>query len=280
MSYINEFELKNIVKQALAEDIGRVDITSNAFIPAHKKAKARIISKENFVICGLYVAGLVFKIQDKKIKFRPCVKDGDLVKKGKILAEISGRARSILAAERVALNFLSLLSAIATKTHKFVDAVKGYKARIIDTRKTIPGLRILEKYAVRIGGGFNHRFSLDEMFLVKDNHLKIIGGIKNLKPIKRRYILEIEVKNLREFKQALLLNPDMIMLDNMKINDMRQAVKIRNNLSSKFFLPPRLEASGNVTLKNVRKIAATGVDLISIGSLTHSIDSVDISLEV
>ena len=279
-NYVNEFELKNIVRQALSEDIGKKDITSEAFIPLKKKARAQILAKDNFVVCGLYVARLVFEIRDKKLQFKPLVKEGERVKKGKILAQISGSARSILAAERVALNFLSLLSAISTKTRKFVDAVKGHKAKIIDTRKTIPGLRILEKYAVRIGGGFNHRLSLDEMLLVKDNHLKIIRQMQLLKRLKRRYVLEVEVANLKELKEVLSIKPDMIMLDNMNIANMRRAVQLRNKMSSKSLLPPRLEASGGVNIGNVRKIAATGVDLISIGSLTHTIDSADISLEI
>jgi len=279
-NYVNEFELKNIVRQALAEDIGKKDITSEAFIPLKKKAKAQILAKDNFVVCGLYVARLVFEMQDRKLQFKPLVKEGERVKKGRILAQISGSARSILSAERVALNFLSLLSAISTKTRKFVDAVKGHKAKIIDTRKTIPGLRILEKYAVRIGGGFNHRLSLGEMFLVKDNHLKVIRQIQNLKRLKRRYVLEVEVANLKELKEVLSIKPDMIMLDNMSIANMRKAVQLRNQMSSGLLLAPRLEASGGVNIGNVRKIAATGVDLISIGSLTHSIDSADISLEI
>ncbi|MDD5044160.1 MAG: carboxylating nicotinate-nucleotide diphosphorylase [Candidatus Omnitrophica bacterium] len=280
MSYVNEFELKNIVRSALAEDIGKKDLTTEAFIPVHKQAKAEILAKGNFVVCGLYVAELVFKTQDKALKFRPLVKEGDLVKKGKALAIITGKANSILTAERTALNFLSLLSGVATKTRKFSEAVKKYKAKIIDTRKTVPGLRILEKYAVRIGGGFNHRLSLDEMLLVKDNHLKVIGGVTRLHKANRRYVIEIEVKNLKEFKQALRYKPDMIMLDNMKIEDMRKAVRLRNVQSSQFLSLPRLEASGGVSLKNIRNIASTGVDLISIGNLTHSIDSVDISLEI
>jgi len=280
MSYVNEFELKNIVKQALAEDIGKCDLTTEAFIPANKKARAEIIAKDNFVVCGLYVAELAFKIQDKAIKFKPLVREGEVVRKGDVLAEVTGKAGSVLTAERTALNFLSLLSAISTKTRKFVDAAKGYKAKIIDTRKTIPGLRILEKYAVRIGGGFNHRLSLDEMLLVKDNHIKVVGSITKLNKIKRRYVIEIEVKTLKEFKEAMRYKPDMIMLDNMIIKDMRKAVYTRNVQSSKLLLLPRLEASGGVNLKNIRKIASTGVDLISIGHLTHSIDSVDISLEV
>jgi nicotinate-nucleotide pyrophosphorylase (carboxylating) len=277
MNYAKEFELRDIIKRALKEDIGRKDITSEALIPANKSVKAVILAKEECVICGLGQARLTFKTQDKNIRFQPLVSEGDFIRKGKVIARISGRARSILTAERVALNFLSLLSGIATTTRKFVHAVRPYKARIIDTRKTIPGLRLLEKYAVRIGGGFNHRLSLDEMALVKDNHLKVIKGYKclrSLERIKRNYQLELEAKNLREFKQALSLKPDIIMLDNMSIQDMKKAAAIRNK--SKV----RLEASGGITLKNAKKIASTGVDTISVGALTHSVSSVDISLEI
>jgi nicotinate-nucleotide pyrophosphorylase (carboxylating) len=176
------------------------------------------------------------------------------------------------------LNFLSLLSGIATKTRAYVDKVKPYKAKILDTRKTIPGLRELEKYAVRIGGGFNHRFSLDEMVLIKDNHLKIIGSYNKLKCGLRieGHKIELEVKNLKEFKGALKLKPDMIMLDNMSIKDVRKAVLIKQQARHKTLL----EASGGITLKNVRKIAAAGVETISVGALTHSVGSVDISLEI
>ena len=274
MNYINDLEIRNIVTRALKEDIGLKDITTEAFIPKGKTIKAVLLAKEDCVVSGLGVAALVFRLQDKNIKFKPLVQEGKWVKKGKIIARISGKAKSILSAERVALNFLSHLSGISTKTRNFVKQVKPYTAKIMDTRKTIPGLRFLEKYAVRIGGGFNHRLSLDEMVLIKDNHLKIIGGINKLAKFKRKYRIEIEVKNLREFKEALKVKPDIIMLDNMKVADIRKAVKIRKNSQ------PKLEVSGGVTLKNVRQIAKTGVDMISIGALTHSVNSVDISLEI
>lgn len=280
MSYVNKFELQAIIRQALDEDIGKRDITSVVHIPAAKRAKAEIVAKGDFVVCGLSIAAEVFRCQDRSVQFLPVAKEGSRVKKGQVLARVSGKARSILTAERTALNFLSLLCAVATKTRVFCEAVKGYKAKIIDTRKTIPGLRILEKYAVRIGGGFNHRFSLDEMVLIKDNHLQVIGGIEKLMNTSRRFVTEIEVGNLKEFKHALTLMPGIIMLDNMKPAEMRRAVALRNAIKADCVLAPRLEASGGVTLKNIKQIAATGVDLISIGSLTHTIESVDISLEV
>ncbi len=291
MNYINDFELNDVVNGALKEDVGRRDITTKLIIPKNKLAKAVLLAKQDCVICGLGIASLVFKTQDKNIKFRPLFSDGELVKKGKSIARISGRAASILTAERVALNFLALLSGISTQARKFVDAVKPCKVKIMDTRKTIPGLRILQKYAVRIGGGFNHRMSLDEMVLVKDNHLKVLNPksqIPNPKQIPNKSQIpnldfEIEVTNLKGFKEALKLKPDIIMLDNMSIADMKEAVKIRDRRppSRQAAKPPtRLEASGGITLKNIKQIAATGVDWISIGALTHSVSSVDISLEI
>jgi nicotinate-nucleotide pyrophosphorylase (carboxylating) len=281
MNYIKEPDIKDIIINALKEDIGAGDITTQMIIPKAKIVRAVLLAKEGCVVCGLGIAALVFKTQDKNIRFKPLVREGNLVKKGKIIARISGKAKNILSAERVALNFLSHLSGISTKTRNFVKRVKPYKAKIMDTRKTIPGLRNLEKYAVRIGGGFNHRLSLDEMMLIKDNHIKVLGGIDRLRNIGGKYKLEIEVKNLPEFKKAIKLKPDIIMLDNMSVKDIRKAVQIRNyRLPITDYRLPKLEASGGITLKNVKQIASTGVEMISIGGLTHSLKSVDISLEV
>lgn len=284
MNYIKELQLKDIIKMALGEDVGRRDITTEAIIPENKFVKAILLAKQDCVICGLGVASLVFRLQDEGIKFKAQVSEGDFVKKGKIVACISGNARGILTAERVGLNFLTLLSGVATTTRGFVNAVKPYKTKILDTRKTIPGLRILEKYAVRIGGGFNHRFNLDEMVLIKDNHLKVIKGYQGLgglDGIRQDCRIELEAKNLKEFKGALGLKPDMIMLDNMGIKDMKKAVRLKNILSPDCRQRmPKLEASGGITLKNVRGVASTGVDMISVGSLTNSVNSVDISLEI
>ena len=285
MNYFRSTEVKEIIKKALKEDIGKRDITTTTIIPENKYAKAILLAKENCVICGLNIAAEVFRIQDKKIKFMSNVLDGKKIKEGKIIAHISGRAQSILTAERVALNFLGLLSGIATKTRAYADKVKPYKVKILDTRKTIPGLRELEKYAVRIGGGYNHRMRLDEMVLIKDNHIEVArrtphaASLKNIiegirKKIPRGIKLEIEVKNLREFKEALEAGPDIIMLDNMKVEDIRKAVVLRKVAVSK------IEVSGNVNLNNVRKIAKTGPDMISVGALTHSVKAVDISLEI
>jgi len=286
--YKRDLEIKDIIRQALAEDIATGDITTRTFIPKNKTVEAVILAKESFVVCGLRVASLVFKTKDKNIRFKALVDEGERVKKGKVLARISGKADSILTCERVALNFLSLLSGMASKTRKFVEKIKPYKVKILDTRKTIPGLRLLSKYAVRIGGGFNHRLTLNEMVMLKDTHLKILhleNKMQNFEPvikkIRRKKEIEIEVRNLREFKLALKLNPDIIMLDNMKMKDIRKAVQIRNALATNpLHHSPKLEASGGINLKNVKQVAATGIEMISIGTLTHSVDSVDISLEI
>lgn len=281
MNCVNDLEVKFTVASALKEDIGKRDITTEDSVPKNKAAKAAILAKEDFVVCGLNIASLAFRLYDKNIKFKPLLTEGAFAKKGQVIAAVSGKARSILTSERVALNLLSLLCGISTKTRLFVEAVKPHKVKIIDTRKTIPGLRILQKYAVRMGGGYNHRMRLDEMYLVKDNHLAIIRDLSALKKLKRNYDLEIEVKNLKEFKDALKLSPEIIMLDNMSVGDIRKAVRIRNSLSGKSHQKtPKLEASGGITLKNVREVASCGVDMISVGALTHSVKSVDISLEI
>jgi len=215
----------------------------------------------------------VFQELDKRIVFEKKAKDGQKLKNNETIAFVSGKANSILKSERVALNLLSLMSGIATKTDKFVKKVEPFKIKVTDTRKTFPLLRALQKYAVRIGGGYNHRLRLDEMVLVKDNHLKILGGI-NLLNSKEDYKIEIEAQSLDEFKHALSFNPDIIMLDNMKIKDIKQAVQIRKNR------PIKLEVSGGMNLANIKKYAATGIDIISVGELTDSVKSVDISLEV
>ncbi|MCM8797678.1 MAG: carboxylating nicotinate-nucleotide diphosphorylase [Candidatus Omnitrophica bacterium] len=286
MSYAKKSELIEMVKEALKEDIGARDITSELLIPPDKTVKAVILAKEDLVICGMEVAALVFRVMDKKIRFKAYLRDGATVKKGRIIASVSGKARSILGAERTALNFLCFLSGIATKTRKFAQVAKNYKVKILDTRKTIPGWRLLQKYAVRIGGGFNHRLTLEEMVMVKDNHIKVIGDrlwVLGFQGIKNKILprIEIEVKTIEEFRKALALKPDIIMLDNMKPAEIKEAVKLRNILSPNPCRPtPKLEASGGITLDNLRKFAASGVDFISAGELTHSIDSVDISLEI
>jgi len=287
MSYVNTPKIKDIVKRALAEDIGKGDITVKLLFPKGGKVQAVISADDTGVICGVDIACLVFKLLDNNIRFIPRVKDGARVSKGQIVAKIYGRASSILTGERVALNFLGLLSAIATRTNKFVSKIKGYKVKVMDTRKTIPGLRELEKYAVRVGGGYNHRFGLDEMVLIKENHLmafspgcsvwsikKVIKTVKENK--KRNLKLEIEVKNLRELKQALKANPGIVMLDNMSVKQVKKAVAARDKLNPKL----KIEVSGNIDLRNICTYARTGVDFISSGILTKDVHYLDLSLEV
>jgi len=245
--------IDKIIEQALLEDIGTGDITSESIIPSNLKAKGIIKSSEEGVVAGL-------------------------VTRGKVLAEIIGPARTILKGERVALNFLQRISGIATVTSKFCQEVKDFPVRILDTRKTTPGLRILEKYAVRMGGGYNHRFGLYDAVLIKDNHIAVAGGIKPAVNSVRKQIshmtkIEVEVENLSQLQEALEMKVDIIMLDNMNLDTMREAVKIVKGKAL-------IEASGGITLDNVREIAQTGVDLISIGCLTHSVKSLDISMEI
>jgi len=292
MNYADTIEVKDIIKRALKEDIGRGDITTGKLISKDIKIGAVIQANERGIICGIDIARLVFKLLDNRIKFSPLVKDGDRVTKGRTLIKLSGLASNILSSERVALNFLGFLSGIATRTREFIVGVRPYNIKIMDTRKTLPGLRKLEKYAVKIGGGCNHRYGLDEMVLVKDNHIRVMGyglwvmGLgEKIRKIKRevpsRVKIEVEVNNLKEFEEALKGKPDIIMLDNMKVAEVERCVRLRNNLKSKIYnLTPKLEASGNINFKNIRDYAATGIDFISLGTLTKDIQSLDISLEV
>lgn len=278
---LNFDELDTIIRHALVEDIGKGDITSRLTIPEDKVIRAGIVVNEDCVVCGLPVAERVFKMTDSSIDFSAQVKEGRLVKKGKSIIKVSGKARGILSAERVALNFLGILSGIATKTRDYVKNIKPYKTKITDTRKTLPGLRHLQKYAVRIGDGYNHRMGLDEMILIKDNHIKVTDGYSKLPSVPKGFKIEVEVQNLDEFKHALRFKPDVIMLDNMNLKDIKEAVTIRNNTEFKTHHPPtKLEASGGVTLDNVKEIAACGVEIISIGELTHSVKSIDVSLDI
>ncbi|PIP19060.1 MAG: nicotinate-nucleotide diphosphorylase (carboxylating) [Candidatus Omnitrophica bacterium CG08_land_8_20_14_0_20_41_16] len=278
---LNQEKLDYIVRHALIEDIGRGDITTQLTIPKDKKIEANIIAKESCVVCGIQAAEKVFKITDSAVKFKPLTKEGQVIKAGKAIARISGQAASILSSERVALNLLSMLSGIASTTREYVEHIEPYAAKITDTRKTLPGLRDLQKYAVRVGGGHNHRMGLDEMILIKDNHIKVTEGYEKLPSVPKGFKIEIEVQNLDEFRHALHFKPDVIMLDNMSFEDIKEAVKIRNNTEFKSHHPPtKLEASGGVDSNTVRKIASTGVDIISIGALTNSVKAIDMSLEV
>lgn len=270
--------VRSTIIKALQEDIGPRDITTSILIPEDLDAKGSIIAKDDLVLAGIRVASECFRTLDPEIIFKGRFRDGDSIKAGKIIAEIKGKARSILMGERVALNFLQRLSGIATLTSKYVGKVKGLNVKIVDTRKTTPGLRVLEKYAVRMGGGFNHRFGLYDAVLVKDNHIALSGGIrKALEKVRKETPhttkIEVETKTLKEVKDAIQAGVNIIMLDNMDLEMIKKAVKL---ISSKALI----EASGNVNLDNVREIAKAGVDVISIGALTHSAPAVDVSLEI
>jgi len=268
---------KGLIEQALREDVGPGDVTTRAVIPPDVRGKGTILVKAHGVICGLQVAAEVFRAVDERISFRPRVREGEPVQPGDVVAEVEGPLRGILTAERTALNFLARLSGIATLTARFVDAVAPYRAVILDTRKTTPGWRVLEKYAVRCGGGRNHRMGLYDMVLIKDNHIAACGSISEaVRRVRAAGVgvpVEVEVKNLDELREALKLGVDRILLDNFSVEDIAEAVKIAEGR-----VP--LEASGGVTLDNVAAIAATGVDYISVGALTHSAPALDLSLEL
>lgn len=269
-----------LVRLALAEDVGQGDITSKAVVGSNQKAQAVIRVKEESVVCGLGAAKEVYRQIDRKIKFIPKTKDGVAVKRGTIVAVISGPARSILTGERVALNFLQHLSGIATLTSKFALRITRYAPRlkILDTRKTIPGLRVLEKYAVKCGGGTNHRMGLYDAILIKDNHIKLAGDIKNAlvaaKLSRPGKPIEVEAQTIAQVKDAIKVGVDRILLDNMSLANLKLAAKLCRQAGIK------TEASGGVNLQNVAAIAKTGVDFISIGALTHSAKALDISLKI
>lgn len=272
----NNLIYDNIIISALEEDIGQGDITTNLIIPEDTHVKGSFVSKEAGIICGIDVIKSVFKKMDNSIVLTPLKKDGDKVLPGDIIAKISGPAKGILTGERVALNFLQRLSGIATKTSEYVKLIEGTGAKIVDTRKTTPGLRVLEKYAVRMGGGTNHRFNLSDGILIKDNHIKAAGSITNAVTIAKKNAphtikIEVETETLEQVKEALNAGADIIMLDNMNIETMKKAVGIINGSAL-------IEASGNMDEKDLRLIADIGVNLISIGALTHTAKALDISL--
>jgi nicotinate-nucleotide pyrophosphorylase (carboxylating) len=270
--------LKEIIKTALDEDIGSGDVTTSAILSGNETGIAHAIAKADMVVAGIDVFKEVFLYSDSDIRFDQSTIDGQFASAGDILVEISGGLANILTSERVALNLLQRLCGIATLTRQFVDAVKGTPARILDTRKTVPGLRMLDKYAVRVGGGYNHRIGLYDGILIKENHIEAAGGIapavqKIRTSAPHTLKIEIETRNMQEVKEALSAGVYIIMLDNMKPEEMKRAVEIIEGRAL-------VEASGNVTLASVRKIAECGVDFISIGALTHSARAADISLLV
>ncbi len=274
---LNEYT-ERIINASLVEDIGSGDITTEAIVPENKKGRARIVAKQRAVVAGLLVAEKIFKTLDDTIGFKRHLNDGDVVKKGDVIATVSGRLKNILTAERVALNFLQRLSGVATTTREYIKKTKGLPVKILDTRKTTPCMRIMERYAVQIGGGFNHRFGLFDAILIKDNHIKVAGGVEEaIGRVRARYpkgtSIEVEVRTLKEVREALKADADIIMLDNMGIDRIKKALKL---IDGRAFV----EVSGGVTLDNVARIARTGVDYISVGALTHSVRAVDMSLEV
>ncbi|MBU4309990.1 carboxylating nicotinate-nucleotide diphosphorylase [bacterium] len=312
---LNLKKIRPVVRRALEEDVGKGDITTLLTVPKEKNAKGIIRAKEKGVIAGLPVAELAFQqvagrpprppqggetsprarmgetspsAGGSRVVFKARVKEGEKVKKGQAIAEVIGDARSILTAERTALNFLQKLSGIATLTNRFVEKVRPYKVKIFDTRKTTPGLRYLEKYAVRCGGGYNHRIGLYDQVLIKDNHFRLqVSGFrlqdlvkKIRKRISRGMKIEVEAKNLREVREALKAVVDIIMLDNMNLKSIRKAIELCHRSPVTGYRSPIIEASGGITLENVGKIAKTGVNRISIGALTHSAKALDISLDI
>ena len=252
------------------------DITTN-LIKNDKKIKAKIISNQNCVVGGLNFTKETFKYSDKKVVFRSKTKDGKKIKKGKIVATVYGKAKGILKGERVALNFLSLISGVATTTKKFVDKVKGKSCKICCTRKTLPNLRLIQKYGVKLGGGLNHRFNLSDEILIKDNHIAVDGNIyelvKRATKNKKGKKITVEVDNLKQLKKIMGLKFDRILFDNMSPKNLRKGIKLSNKLYE-------TEASGGITLKNVRKIASTGVKRISVGQITHSAPAANFKLEI
>jgi nicotinate-nucleotide pyrophosphorylase (carboxylating) len=270
--------LEPIVRRALEEDLGRSgDVTSELVVPARSRAKARLLTREPGRIAGLICAEAAFRLLDATLEFRLDTRDGTDAEAGASLATLQGSARAILAGERVALNFVGRLSGVATQTRALADAVAGTKAQIVCTRKTTPGLRLLEKYAVRCGGGFNHRFGLDDAVLIKDNHILVAGGLAPALGRARAgaghmMSIEVEVETLDQLEEALRLGVNTILLDNMGIDELKRAVELTKGRAV-------LEASGNVTLATARAIAETGVDYISSGAITHSAPCLDVTVD-
>jgi nicotinate-nucleotide pyrophosphorylase (carboxylating) len=263
-----------LIRAALAEDIGPGDVTSRLTVPPDRSARAQLLARTDGVLAGIDVCRRVFLTLDRSVRFSPRLKDGARFRKDQVLAEVHGRARSILTAERTALNFIQRMSGIASATRRFVDAIRGTRAVILDTRKTTPGWRDLEKYAVRCGGGTNHRTGLYDMILIKDNHIAAAGSITAAVERCRtsRLPLEVETQTLADVEEALAAGAKRILLDNMTTAQMKKAVALVRGRA-------RLEASGGITLRNVRRVAETGVDYISVGAITHSAPAADIALD-
>jgi nicotinate-nucleotide pyrophosphorylase (carboxylating) len=274
-------EVETIIKLALDEDIKSGDITSQAVIGNEVTAEAEFLIKDDGIIAGLEVAKKVFELIDETLLFLSLKEDGEPVKKGEIAAEVKGRAASILTGERTALNFMQRMSGIATAANIYQQKINHTKAKIIDTRKTVPGLRLLDKYSVKAGGAANHRIGLFDLFLIKDNHIAVAGSIKKAVSAcrdfnrinEKDFQIEVETANLIQIKEALDAEADIIMLDNFSVELMHEAVKLINGKC-------KVEASGGITLDTIKEIAETGVDFISVGALTHSVTALDISLDI
>jgi nicotinate-nucleotide pyrophosphorylase (carboxylating) len=270
--------IKPIIDYALREDIGSGDITTNSIIPIDLQTTATMTAKSTGIIAGITVAEYIFKILDPNCSLKVYIQDGQSAKNGEPILEIKGSYRALLTGERLALNFMQRMSGIATMTHNCVKELKGTKTQILDTRKTVPGLRLLDKYAVLMGGGTNHRIGLYDMVLLKDNHIKIAGGItKAIAQVKtdnpKNLKIEVETTTIEQVQEALLQGADIIMLDNMSTQMMTQCVKLIGNQA-------KIEASGNMTIERLKEVAETGVDYISIGALTHSVLAFDISMNI
>lgn len=270
--------INTLIETGFKEDVNTGDITTDLLIPEDYQTEAYMIAKSDGVIAGMIVVEMVFKKLDPNFEFKCLVNEGSKIEKGQIICTMKGTYRAILTGERLALNFLQRMSGIATSTAKFVDAVKDYNTQILDTRKTAPGLRLLDKYAVKTGGGTNHRIGLYDMVMIKDNHISVAGSITNaVKAIRPKISsdikIEVETTTLDEVKEAIESGADIIMLDNMDISTMKEAVNIIKGKA-------KVEASGNMTIERVREVASTGVDFISIGSLTHSVTALDISQKI
>lgn len=275
---LNQFYVDNLIKTALLEDINYVDITTDYLIPEDQENEAKFLAKADGVLCGIEVALRVFTLIQPDFQYEVFIHDGEEVKKGDIIAKIEGKTRTILKGERTALNLLQHMSGISSMTNRIVKIVEGTNASIADTRKTLPGMRPLQKYAVTVGGGKNHRFNLSDAAMLKDNHIDAGGGITNAVTKLRTKLghmakVELEVRTLDELREALSVDVDVIMLDNMDNDTMREAVKIADGKAL-------LEASGGITEETIRGVAETGVDIISIGALTHSVKAFDISLKI
>ena len=276
--YYSKKMIEHNIKQWLAEDLGSSDITTQNIVPQGAITTAVIHAKQDGILAGNEIAQYVFQYLNPQIKYVECKKDGETLEFGDVIAKIEGDAQTILSGERLALNLLQRLSAIATKTKEFADCIKGYSAKIADTRKTTPGLRLLEKYAVTVGGGRNHRFGLYDAVMIKDNHIKVAGGIleainKVRQSIPHTVKIEVEVESLEQVELALIGKADIIMLDNMSTELMLQAVEMIKGQAL-------VEASGGVNLLTIENIAKTGVDIISVGAITHSVMALDISLDI